>query len=78
MANRGLGLANWRVLRDDECPGPGDIAAYRLVGGGPGASGHSGVITSAGNISAHRVGVYQVTGQFENEPATVYRRYTGN
>jgi RHS repeat-associated protein len=78
MANTSVITPDWRVLRPEECMEPGDVAAYSLPGGGVSFSGHSGIITSSGNISAHADAVYQVPGQFENNPRTVYRRYTGN
>ncbi len=70
-------IPNWRPLKDGEKAEPGDIAAYKLPGGGSSFSGHTGFITKDGNISAHDDGVYQKAGQFEDERATRYRRYTG-
>jgi hypothetical protein len=73
-----LGLHDWRVLEPGEAPEPGDVAAYPLPGGGAAFSGHSGIITSDGNISAHGDAVYQVPRQFAPEvPTIIYRRYTG-
>jgi RHS repeat-associated protein len=66
----------WRTLGVDETPQAGDVAAYPLTGGGRDYSGHSGIITSDGNISAHDDGVYQKQGQFApTKPGIVFRRY---
>ena len=81
-------IPDWRPLKSGEKPKPGDIAAYTLEGGGNNYSGHTGIITSSpsgercsktnSNTSAHGDrGVYPQPGQFENNPATQYRRYTG-
>ncbi len=77
LANRGWGGPNcWRTLGVGEAPQPGDVAAYPLTGGGTAFSGHSGFITTDGNISAHDVGVGQVQGQFDaNKQGIVFRRY---
>jgi RHS repeat-associated protein len=76
-------IKDWRVLKPNEAPKPGDVAAYKLTGGGSAFSGHTGIIVNdkAGgttNISAHADGVYSITGQFENNTDTIYRRYTGD
>jgi hypothetical protein len=70
-------IPNWRPLGPTELPEPGDVAAYKQPGGGMAYSGHTGFITSNGNISAHADAVYPTIGQFEMRPDTVYRRYTG-
>lgn len=77
-ADKNTKIPNWRPLKETEKAQSGDIAAYRLEGGGASFSGHTGFITSKGNISAHDDGVYGKPGQFENSPDTHYRRYTGN
>ena len=78
-------IPNWRRLKPGEQPLPGDVAAYKLSGGGTRFSGHSGIITSCecegggvSNISAHDDAVYPIEGQFLDDVDTVYRRYTGD
>jgi len=78
-------IPNWRVLEPDELPQPGDVAAYKIPGGGVRFSGHSGLITSCecqaggvSNISAHDLTVDTTPGQFELYDKTVYRRFTGD
>jgi RHS repeat-associated protein len=76
-------IPNWRMLKTNESPEPGDVAAYKLYGGGTSFSGHSGIIVSDGNggttnISAHELEVYTVPDQFQGNPDTKYRRYTGD
>jgi len=76
-------IPNWRPLKPGETPQPGDVGAYKLPGGGAAFSGHAGFIVSDGaggttNISAHADKVYAIPGQFETNPNTVYRRYTGD
>ncbi len=39
-------ISNWRALRPNEAPQPGDVAAYKLAGGGTAFSGHSGIVAS--------------------------------
>jgi RHS repeat-associated protein len=76
IANPGWKPSCWRTLAVGEAPQPGDVAAFPLSGGGSAFSGHSGIITSDGNISAHANGVGQVPGQFgPNVPGIVFRRY---
>jgi hypothetical protein len=55
----------WRTFGPDEIPKAGDVAAYPLTDptGSNSYSGHSGIITSDGNISAHADGIYQVPKQ---------------
>ena len=82
-ASRQTTIPNWRVLGPGETPQPGDIAAYRLPGGGTRFSGHTVVVISDGagaitNISAHSAAVWTAPGQFSDNPQTVYRRYTGD
>ncbi|SMC23706.1 RHS repeat-associated core domain-containing protein [Andreprevotia lacus DSM 23236] len=76
-------IPNWRMLLPSESPLPGDVAAYKLNGGGTAYSGHTGLMVQGTNntvlnISAHGDAVYNVSGQFENQPETRYRRYTGD
>jgi|SRR6478736_3465491 len=72
-------IKNWRMLKPDETPEPGDIAAYPVTdpSGGAEYSGHTGFITDEGNTSAHADGVYPKPNQFEKNTKTRYRRYTG-
>ena len=81
MANPNWNAPNWRALGPGETPQPGDIAAFPIPGGGPGATGHSGIITGCGfgNMSAHVSGtVHSQRGQFAPSiPRILYRRYTG-
>ena len=76
IANPGWSAECWRILGADERPEAGDVAAFPLTGGGTAFSGHSGFITSDGNISAHGDGVYQTPNQFApTVPGIVFRRY---
>lgn len=82
QADKNTKIKNWRVLKDGETLLPGDVAAYKLEGGGASFSGHTGLMISNGsggltNISAHGDAVYPTPNQFESNPSTVYRRYTG-
>ena len=43
LASPGLKIATWDVVSS---PQRGDIAAYKLSGGGTSYSGHSGIVTS--------------------------------
>jgi RHS repeat-associated protein len=75
-------LPNWRRLRSNETPMPGDIAAYPLYPSpGSGYFGHAGIFTddTCGNMSAHDDSVHGERGQFDRtkHPDVVYRRYTG-
>jgi RHS repeat-associated protein len=78
IAKPGWNPKCWRTLGADEQPAAGDVAAFPLSGGGDAYSGHSGIITSDGNISAHANGVYQVPHQFDPtvQPGIVFRRFT--
>jgi hypothetical protein len=77
-AKPSVNIPNWRPLKADESPQPGDVGAYKLEGGGAAYSGHTGIVTYDENISAHSDAVYTVPGQFSENPNTVYRRYTGD
>lgn len=77
IANKKLSIANWRVLRPDEFRMPGDIAAFKMPGGGAAFSGHTGIMISCAscplgteNITAHDDSVYNVPGQFEDRDTT--------
>jgi hypothetical protein len=86
-ANPKIDIANWRPLDKGESLQPGDVAAFKLSGGGTAFSGHSGIIIldSAGGLaaqSAHDNAVFATKGQFgENREKTpqpvTFRRYTG-
>ena len=71
---------DWRrVGRNERLPG--DEAAYAQQTRH--ASGHTGFIISnrnsgLTNVSAHEHGVYSLPGQFEENPHSVYLRYTGD
>jgi RHS repeat-associated protein len=78
IANVGWTPKGWRQLKKDEKPMPGDVAAYPLEGGGTNYSGHTGIVTKDGVLSAHNDGVYVDPKQFKDEPGLVYRRYTGD
>lgn len=76
-------IVGWRVLGPNKTPHPGDVAAYKLPGGGASFSGHSGIVTSVDPdgtvhaIAAHDDVVgpdskFQQTGK-----GVVFRRYTG-
>lgn len=71
----------WRPLRPGETPAPGDVAAYKIPGGGSAFSGHTGFIVTGQrrleNMSAHDDRVGYVPGQFFDNRNTGYRRYIG-
>lgn len=76
-------IPNWRLLKPDEKPEPGDVTAYKLSGGGTAYSGHTGIMISDGedditNISAHKDAVFTIEGQFEDRIDERYRRFTGD
>jgi RHS repeat-associated protein len=83
-ATSSVNITNWRTLNNNETPQAGDVAAYRLSGGGSAYSGHTGIITSEffglwdSNSSAHKYAVSPERGQFEDNDKTVYRRFTGD
>jgi hypothetical protein len=73
------------VLGSNETPQPGDVAAYKLPGGGTSFSGHSGIVTSVDpdgtvhGMAAHDTVVgpdhkFQPSGK---QYMVVFRRYTG-
>jgi RHS repeat-associated protein len=84
-ANKNTKIANWRVLGKDESPQAGDVAAYKLSGGGTSYSGHSGIVTSVDakggvhGMAAHE-NVVGPDNKFDRSvtPTVVYRRYTGD
>jgi RHS repeat-associated protein len=82
-ANPKTEIKNWRVLKPEEAPQPGDVAAYKIgQGNTPNATGHSGIVVGGPNgttrtISAHSSFVGPPSDQFLNRQDTVYRRYTG-
>jgi RHS repeat-associated protein len=77
LANSRWNPKDWRVLDPSEKPQPGDIFAYKLTPspGGPLYTGHTGFITSYGNVAAHESGVSEQRNNFAQPPT--YRRYTG-
>ncbi len=86
LADKNRNIANWRVLGPGEKPQPGDVAAYKLSGGGTSFSGHSGIVTSVDrNGVVHAVAAHErVVGpdnKFQpgsTEHTVVFRRYTGD
>jgi len=83
IANPDEKIPNWRPLDPDEEPEPGDIAAFPIDPPQPGATGHSGIITSSpdggtSNESAHYDSVGPRENQFKGNPRTTFRRYTGD
>jgi hypothetical protein len=84
-ADKNTKIDNWRVLGKDEAPQAGDVAAYKLSGGGTSYSGHSGIVTSVdANGVVHGMAAHEnVVGpdnKFDRSvtPTVVYRRYTGD
>jgi hypothetical protein len=79
-----VAISGWRVLGPNETPQPGDVAAYKLTGGGIYYSGHSGVVVSLDPdgtvhaIAAHndKVGPDDKFNPTREHPAT-FRRYIG-
>src|ERR1700694_1698622 len=79
-------IKNWRVLGANETPARGDVAAYKLTGGGTSYSGHSGIVTSVdrnGKVSAMAAHEYGVGPDDKFNPGVgaaivTYRRYTGD
>lgn len=85
LADKKKDIANWRVLGKDEKPQPGDIAAYKLSGGGTRYSGHSGIVTSVDkNGTVHAMAAHEKfvgpDNTFNSTPtrAVTYRRYEGD
>jgi hypothetical protein len=75
-------IENWMVLGKNERPQPGDVAAYKQLGGGVQFSGHSGIVTSIDSnglvraMAAHS----EVVGpddKFQLRPGVTFRRYSG-
>lgn len=65
------------MLRATQKPASGDVFACKLTSepGGPLYTGHTGIITTNGNVAAHERGV---TERQEVYPGnTRYRRYVG-
>ncbi len=84
-ADKNTKIDNWRVLGKGESPQAGDVAAYKLSGGGTSYSGHSGIVTSVdANGVVHGMAAHEnVVGpdnKFDRSvtPTVVYRRYTGD
>jgi hypothetical protein len=85
LADKNTKIANWRVLGPNEKPQPGDIAAYKLPGGGIFFSGHSGIVTSVDrNGTVHAIAAHETVvgpdNKFNSTPTrtVTYRRYTGD
>jgi CHAP domain-containing protein len=84
-ADRNTKIPNWRVLGPNEQPQPGDVAAYKLPGGGRYYSGHSGIVTSVDpdgtvhGMAAHDT-VVGPDNKFQPDSTqhmVVFRRYAG-
>lgn len=79
-------IANWRVLGKDEKPQAGDVAAYKLPGGGMSFSGHSGIVTSVDAkgvvhaMAAHEkvIGPDDKFNPGVGAARVTYRRFTGD
>jgi RHS repeat-associated protein len=85
LADKKKEIANWRVLGPGEKPQSGDIAAYKLSGGGRSYSGHSGIVTSVDrNGTVHAMAAHEKfvgpDDKFNSTPtrAVTYRRYEGD
>ncbi|MGA8013971.1 MAG: CHAP domain-containing protein [Candidatus Acidiferrales bacterium] len=77
-------IPGWRVLGPNETPQPGDVAAYKLPGGGTSFSGHSGIVTDVeANGRVHAVAAHSdVVGPDDKfnstrDRAVTYRRFEG-
>ena len=77
-------IPNWEILPPSAVPNPGDVAAYKLRGGGMAYSGHSGIVTSVdSNGIVHAIAAHQdVVGPDDKFNSTkqrlvTYRRFTG-
>jgi hypothetical protein len=84
-ADKSTQIAGWRALGPGETPQPGDVAAYKLSGGGVSYSGHSGIVTSVeANGVVHAMAAHEnVVGpddKFNSTPTrtVTYRRYEGD
>jgi hypothetical protein len=67
LASPGLKIANWDVVSS---PQRGDIAAYKLSGGGTSYSGHSGIVTSVdSNGFVHAV--WEINNQSQQSSSTI-------
>lgn len=84
-ADKNTKIDNWRILGNSEAPRPGDVAAYKLQGGGTSFSGHSGIVTSVDpdgtvhGMAAHDI-VVGPDDKFQlhsDQHVVVFRRYTG-
>jgi len=84
-ADPNVSIPNWRVLKPGEKPQPGDVAAYKLPGGGIFDSSHSGIVTSVdSNGMVHSIAAHaDVVGPDDKFNSTTdrhvtYRRFTGD
>jgi len=83
-ADPNVEIPGWRVLGPDEAAEPGDVAAYKLPGGGTQYTGHSGIVTNVdANGTVHAIAAHRdVVGPDEKfnstrERSVTYRRYQG-
>jgi hypothetical protein len=86
LADKNTKIANWSVLGPGQKPQPGDIAAYKLPGGGTSFSGHSGIVTSVDrNGTVHAMAAHEKVVGPDNKfnpgvgaAVITYRRFTGD
>lgn len=84
-ADKNTKITNWRMLGNGETPHAGDVAAYKMQGGGASFSGHSGIVVSVdANGTVHGVAAHpDVVGPEDKfqpdskQHSVVFRRYTG-
>lgn len=83
-ADSRVSIPDWRVLGPTEQPQPGDVAAYKLTGGGTSFSGHSGIVTRVDpDRTVHAIAAHDyVVGpddkfNSDSHRRVTYRRYTG-
>ena len=84
-ADKNTKITNWRMLGKGETPQAGDVAAYKMHGGGASFSGHSGIVVSVeANGTVHGMAAHSdVVGpddKFQPDStrhSVVFRRYTG-
>lgn len=81
-ADPAVSIPDWRVLGPKEQPQPGDVAAYKLPGGGTAFSGHSGIVTAVGpdgvvHAMAAHASVVGPDNKFQHVKGVTFRRYVG-
>lgn len=86
LADKNTKIVNWPELGPGQKPQPGDIAAYKLPGGGTSFSGHSGIVTSVDrNGTVHAMAAHEKVVGPDNKfnpgvgaAVITYRRFTGD